>query len=149
MLKYACLMCKSYKGAWFNMKRILWIEDDAYLLQSMINPLEESGYLVHSVEDATDALNALEKFGIDLIILDMLLPCGEKVKVPESDEHVGLYLLRALRQMGIGLPVIVFSVACDEILRKEMEILGVTKYLIKGRVLPPELKKEVDEILLK
>jgi CheY-like chemotaxis protein len=139
-------MCKR---VWFDMKRILWIEDDGYLLQSMINPLEESGYIVHSAEDATDALDVLDKFGIDLIILDMLLPCGEKVNAPENEEYVGLYLLKVLRQNGINLPVIVFSVAYSEMLKKEMEILGVNNYLIKGRVLPPQLKNEVDKILRK
>lgn len=56
-------------------KRILIIDDDASLTQTMKNGLETTGnYLVRTVNDAPRALGAALEFKPDLIFLDIMMP---------------------------------------------------------------------------
>lgn len=131
------------------MKRILWVDDDMFLLGSMIEVLESGDhYRVFTAKDIQGAEKILNDYGIDLLILDILFPCEDEIPELENKEHIGLYYLKYLRQRGINLPVIVFSVAHDDNLRYEIRKLGILNYLIKGKVLPDQLKAEIDKAFI-
>lgn len=129
-------------------KRILWIEDDADELGSLIHPLKKSKYEIRNAFDVSQALKLLDEDKFDLIILDMLLPTGGDN--PEyRTELNGLKLLKNLRDRNINTPVIIVTVITEEYLNTQIDDLNVEKILVKGRILPSILKKEIDNIFLK
>jgi DNA-binding response OmpR family regulator len=67
--------------------KLLIIEDEISLNQSMVEFLSAAGYLCESVFDFATALGKLEIYDYDCIVLDLMLPGGS-----------GLELLRLLKQ---------------------------------------------------
>jgi two-component system, OmpR family, response regulator len=78
--------------------RILVVEDDAALRDSLAVALRAEGYEIEVAEDGTRAVGALEAFRPDLAILDVRLPAG-----PD-----GLDLARELRARG-DVPILFLS----------------------------------------
>lgn len=78
--------------------KLLIIEDEAALNQSMIEFLSASGYLCESVIDYNQALEKIELYDYDCIILDLMLPGGS-----------GLQLLNYLKQNKKSDGVIIIS----------------------------------------
>jgi DNA-binding response OmpR family regulator len=54
--------------------QILLVEDDPALNMVVAMDLSAAGYLVHSAANGQQALDILNKFQIDLLVLDILLP---------------------------------------------------------------------------
>lgn len=75
--------------------KILYLEDDEDLSQTIEEFLEEEGFDVVSVHDGSAALNELYKQNFDLLILD--------VQVPKLN---GFELLKSLRDANILIPAI-------------------------------------------
>jgi two-component system OmpR family response regulator len=67
--------------------RILVVEDEPDLLNSLAKALREDGYAVDTAEDGEDGLFKAESWGYDAIVLDVMLPRLD-----------GWELLRRLRQ---------------------------------------------------
>ena len=85
---------------------ILVVEDDAHINEVVTEYMKEAGYLVISVVDGQDALNAIESSGsVDLFVLDIMLP-----------NVSGLKLLEAIRQSDHHkeTPVIMLTALSDE-----------------------------------
>jgi DNA-binding response OmpR family regulator len=60
------------------MTRILIVEDDVVLRRFMQERLEkEGGFVVIAVGDGADALEALCHGGVDLILLDLIMPAAQ------------------------------------------------------------------------
>ncbi len=78
--------------------RILVIDDDVNLRQTLVMVLEHAGYVVTPSASADEGLCCLEKQGFDLIFLDLA--------VPEFD---GLALLPELRQHYPCIPVMILA----------------------------------------
>jgi len=55
-------------------RRILVVEDDADLRESVAQSLLEEGYDVEVAGDGRAALNALDRVGADLVLLDLMMP---------------------------------------------------------------------------
>jgi two-component system copper resistance phosphate regulon response regulator CusR len=83
--------------------RILVIEDDAEIADSLVRGLGEEGYGVEHAADGEAARLALSDPGWDLVILDWWLPGSD-----------GLILLRRYRQAGGDAPVL-FLTARDAV----------------------------------
>jgi DNA-binding response OmpR family regulator len=75
--------------------KILYLEDDEDLSQTIEEFLEDEGFDIACVYDGSTALDALYKQNFDLLILD--------VQVPKLD---GFELLKSLREAGIKTPAI-------------------------------------------
>jgi CheY-like chemotaxis protein len=128
-------------------KKILWIEDDADMLMGLVRPLENDGHEITVAKDEKEALERIEKFDFDLILLDMIIPTGVKGDVGDVP-FVGMRLLKKLSiDMKLKTPIIVLSVVRDSEIISEMYGLGVEKVLPKGAYLPSKLKEEVYESL--
>jgi len=56
------------------MPRILVVDDDADIRELLRDGLEESGFGVIAVSDGADALDQLPDAGVDLILLDLIMP---------------------------------------------------------------------------
>ncbi len=100
--------------------RILLLEDDITLNETVNEYLEELGYLVDSVEDGDEALEKMYENSYDIFLLD--------VKVPSLN---GFDLLKEARKRGIQTPAIFitslnsvddlsqgYESGCDDYIRK-------------------------------
>jgi CheY-like chemotaxis protein len=122
-------------------KRIIWIEDDAYIIGSVVRPLEERGYEIEIIENMRDALDRIEDLHqCDLILLDVILPAGGKKW--ERERYVGLAILEHLREQSVITPILAFTVVQNQETREKLRKLGVVDILNKP-ILPSELEKAV------
>jgi len=78
--------------------RILLIEDDQRLLDTLTTNLREAGYAVDASRDGIEGLYLGEEFPIDLAIIDLGLP-----------EMPGLDVIRELRSRGRDFPILVLT----------------------------------------
>jgi len=101
--------------------RILMIEDEKTLNEPLGKKLTEEGFVVKIVEDADEAMLAIEEQSYDLILLDII--------IPKLD---GLKVLRNIREKGIETPVIVMSNLGDQESQDKAKGLGVVDYAVKA-----------------
>jgi DNA-binding response OmpR family regulator len=103
------------------MKKILIIDDDRVLRQTLAAALETEGYGVAEATDGREGLNKALKTAYDLVVLDVVMP-----------SLGGLEVCRKLREAGRQIPVIVMSgkkkKEVDKVLGLE---LGGDDYLTK------------------
>src|SRR5438046_8913828 len=88
--------------------RLLLVEDDRMIGDSLRAALRLEGYAVDWVRDAAAAQSTLASERFDLVLLDLGLPGG---KAPAAGERVGdgLDVLRSLRARQDSTPVIVLT----------------------------------------
>src|SRR6266508_5839187 len=102
-------------------KRILVVEDNPDLAYGLRNNLEIEGYEVDVVEDGTEGLaRARRGGGPDLIILDLMLPGMD-----------GYRVLRALRDEGRRMPVLILTARGEESDKVRGLRLGADDYVTK------------------
>jgi CheY-like chemotaxis protein len=56
------------------LKKILWIEDDADIIDTLVDPLRRDGHSFKIAYTPTEAFRLLSKTKYDLILLDLMLP---------------------------------------------------------------------------
>jgi two-component system alkaline phosphatase synthesis response regulator PhoP len=87
-----------------NPKKILIVDDEVDLVETIRFPLEGEGFNVLASYDGEDALNQARKENPDLILLDIMLPKlnGYKVcrllKFDERYKHIPILMLTAKTQ---------------------------------------------------
>jgi two-component system, OmpR family, alkaline phosphatase synthesis response regulator PhoP len=116
-------------------RRLLLIEDDATLRQALSFNLVREGYEVATAADGEGALDAGRNAGLDLILLDLMLPGMS-----------GLEVLRTLRRDGVTTPVIILSAKGDEIDRVVGLKVGADDYVAKP-FSRPELLARIEAVL--
>jgi len=100
--------------------KILIVEDEPALNKSIVEYLSSQQYLCESVSNYRDALDKIELYQYDCIVLDIMLPGGN-----------GLQLLQALKSAGKTDGVIIIS-AKNELDDKIKGLnLGADDYLTK------------------
>ncbi len=82
----------------FYVKRILLVEDEDLLLQSLCGSLRQSGHIVTGVASAVNALKSVLSLSYDICFLDIQLPDGN-----------GLDLLPAIRASAPGMRIVVMT----------------------------------------
>jgi two-component system response regulator VicR len=113
-------------------ERILIVDDEPGLVKGLTLTLEQAGYQVESLGRGDDVLPRLAQGGIDLVLLDVMLPGKD-----------GITVCRDLRAQGSQIPVIMLSArgeALDRILGLE---IGADDYIVKpfhGRELIARIK---------
>jgi len=83
-------------------RSILVVEDERALGRMLVDNLEEAGYRVELVVRGDLAVTRLGRGGVELVILDLMLP-----------GRSGFEVLEHLRQRGIDTPVLVLSALAD------------------------------------
>jgi two-component system, OmpR family, alkaline phosphatase synthesis response regulator PhoP len=116
-------------------RRLLLVEDDPTLRQALAFNLSREGYDVASAADGAGALEAARNVGIDLILLDVMLPGMS-----------GIEVLRVLRSEGVTTPVIILSAKGDEIDRVVGLKIGADDYVAKP-FSRPELLARIEAVL--
>lgn len=102
------------------MFHVLVVEDDLKLRQLLCTVLIKNGYRVTGTMDGQQALAALEREYVDLMICDILMPNMD-----------GCELTRSLREAGYTLPVLMVT-ACETFFDKQRGFLaGTDDYMVK------------------
>ena len=115
-------------------KRILVIDDDKKLCDLLADYLVQYDYLVEYKTNPIDGLKVIEKYDVDLIILDVMLP-----------EMDGFEVLKTLRKNN-AIPVIMLT-ARGDIMDKIVGLeLGADDYLPKPYE-PRELLARIQSVL--
>ncbi len=78
--------------------RILIVEDEQALRESLVTQLSAAGYTVDAAADGEEGLYAGKEYPIDVAIIDLGLP-----KLP------GMELIRKLREAGRSFPVLILT----------------------------------------
>jgi DNA-binding response OmpR family regulator len=100
-------------------ERILIVEDDATLLETISYNLERHGYQVHKATDGLAALQAARRQEPDLILLDVMLPKLD-----------GFEVCRILRQ-EMNVPIMMLTARAEEIDKVVGLEMGADDYLAK------------------
>ena len=102
-------------------KRILLVDDDVEIVESMRIALEASGYQILVARDGNQGLAMAERDDPDLVILDMMMP-----------KRSGFLVLERLRRTR-KVPMRVIMITANEGSRHKAyaEMLGVDDYLRK------------------
>jgi DNA-binding response OmpR family regulator len=103
------------------MKKILIVDDDRTLRESLAAVLETEGYTAGQACDGRECLNKLGKGNFDLVVLDLIMP-----------EVGGLDVCRQMRAAGNFTPVIVLTGKKKDEVDKVLGLeLGADDYLTK------------------
>lgn len=116
------------------MSRILVVDDDGHIRDVMRFTLQQGGFQVVEAKDGAEALCQFSAGGIDLVVLDIVMP--------ESD---GLEVCRKIRAQS-RLPIIFVSSRDEELDRVLGLELGADDYLVKP-FSPRELLARVKAVL--
>jgi DNA-binding response OmpR family regulator len=111
----------SHDGPAHDKKRILLVDDDREIIESMRIALESSGYDVLVARDGNQGLALAEREDPDLVILDMMMP-----------KRSGFLVLEKLRRTR-PVPIRIIMVTANEGGRHKAyaEMLGVDDYIRK------------------
>ena len=116
-------------------KSLLWVDDEAELLEPHRLFLRERGFDVELATNAADAVELVRRRPFDLLLLDEQMP-GTR----------GLAVVRELRDLAPGLPVVMVTKSEeDETLREALDA-DVREYLLKP-VTPRQVLAAVTRIL--
>jgi CheY-like chemotaxis protein len=83
--------------------RVLYVEDESLLAFAMEVAMEGEGYAVTLARDGEEGLAYAGKFQPDVIVTDYMMP-----------EMDGVEMVRALRQQGITVPVIMTTAVPEQ-----------------------------------
>lgn len=119
-------------------KKVLIIEDDPFILETVVKKFKDSDFSVLFAKDADEAMNVVETGSPDVILLDIILPKGN-----------GLELLKTIKSntSSSKIPVIIFSnLGSESDIKTAMEN-GASSYIVKASVSPSQVVEKVKEIL--
>jgi DNA-binding response OmpR family regulator len=91
-------------------KKVLIIDDDPAILESLGDVLEDEGYTIICLPNAEDIDKTLLSYNIDLLIVDMWLPGKKGIEVAKHIKSNG----------GANLPIVLIS-AQDNVVQEEDE----------------------------
>src|SRR5687767_9739180 len=100
--------------------RVLVVEDNPDLAFGLRNNLEIEGYEVEVAESGPGGLERAREGNPDLVILDLMLPGFD-----------GYRVLRALREDGLGMPVLILTARGEEADKVRGFRLGADDYVTK------------------
>jgi len=90
-------------------KKILLIDDDQYILESISLLLEEEGYTVITLPEGQELRQSLNSYPVDLIITDAWLPGPKGIEIAKELKN---------HKKSKGIPILLIS-AHDNIFRDE------------------------------
>jgi DNA-binding response OmpR family regulator len=100
-------------------EKILIVEDEISLQETLSYNLADQGYLVHSARDGNTAIQLARELNPDLIVLDIMLPGLD-----------GFEVCRILRQ-EMNVPILMLTARDDEIDRVIGLEMGADDYITK------------------
>lgn len=113
---------------------ILIVEGDESKRLIYSEYLKQNGLHVAQAKDGEEALKRLKESHFDLVLLDIIIPKIDGLKILEAikkdplKKHIKVYLLTAL--------------GTDNMIRKAFE-MGADGYLLKDALTPEDIKNEI------
>lgn len=118
--------------------KVLAIDDDKLICQAYLRGFEKAGFEIKTFEDGPSALEAVDKFKPDVILLDLMMPVmsGEEV-------------LKKMKAKGITdkTPVIVLTNKSDGQSMKLCTEMGAKDYITKVNFNFGEVIKKIKELV--
>jgi len=119
-------------------KRILIVEDEKALRETLEDYLKEDGFEVKIAKDGETGMNLIKEEEFDLIVLDIILPKKDGFKILEEVKK---------DEKRKNIPVIILTnLESVEDIQKAFE-RGVTNYLVKSDHSLVEVSEKIKEIL--
>lgn len=119
-------------------KKILIVEDEKPMTRALELKLAHAGFDTIAAYDGEQGLAAIKNNGIDLILLDLIMP-----KVD------GFAVLAELKQKGSKTPVIVLSNLSQQDDERRAKELGALEFYIKSNTPIADIVARVEQILKK
>lgn len=121
-------------------KKILIIEDEAFLSEMYQTKFESLGYTVLSADNGQAGLDMMRSEKPDIVLLDIIMPVMD-----------GYTVLRNIRQdadLKNTLVVIFSNLGQEEEITKGLQ-MGADDYLVKSNLTPTELVHKIEVVLAK
>lgn len=106
-----------------NKKTILVVEDEVPMLEAITNKLKNEGFNVLSAKDGEEGYNIAKEEKPDLLMLDIIMP--------KLDGMGLLKKIRAEKNWGADVPIIMLSNLSDPEMVSEAAGFGVFDFLVK------------------
>jgi len=102
------------------MAKVLLVDDEPDILLMLRMSFEDEGHEVVMAADGRMALERLAEHGVDVVVLDMMMPVVD-----------GWGVLDAMRVEGLDTPVVVVSAKTDQRDASRALELGAVEYVVK------------------
>lgn len=102
------------------MARILLVDDEATVLQSLGMILKSEGHSIVSLTDSREALHTLETQSFDLLVTD--------IRMTPVD---GMELLKAAKKKDDGMKAMVVSAFTSDEIMEQAKAAGCAEYIMK------------------
>lgn len=106
------------------MNKILIIDEENWYMQAIFDRIDiDFGQNMYDyVSNGSDGLKLLKKESYSFIILDMMLPLGESLILPEDEPDLmyGIYILRKLREINRNITVICYTVLNEMLIKQQI-----------------------------
>lgn len=99
---------------------VLVVEDDPNLRKLMCAALKQNGYMPRPAVDGLEALDEMEKYSIDLVISDIMMPNMD-----------GYELARQLRSAGFDMPILMVTAKESFADKQNGFMVGADDYMVK------------------
>lgn len=117
------------------MARVLIVEDDNALREVFSMIVSSGGHTVVTAQDGSDALDRLEDFNPEIILLDMLMPVKTGIEFLQESN---------IRKTHPDCVVIILSNLSESQTITHALKLGAVKHIIKSDIDPKDLLKEIE-----
>ncbi len=131
-------------------KRVLFVDDEDWSVTPYFEKLRDHGLIVDLAVNGDEALARLQQNRYDLVVLDIMLPPGEKMGENVEPRKAGEVLLRRLRagelpnlKTASNVPVVVLTAVTDQKLSEKIQELEVQEIFQK----PASFTEVTDRIL--
>ncbi len=114
------------------------VEDEPTIAHMYRFKLEHEGYLVEVAYDGQEGLGVAERFGPDLILLDL--------KMPVMSGDVMLEHLRST-DWGSSIRVVVLTNISKDEAPPRLRFLDVDRYIVKAHHTPKQIVEIIEEVL--
>jgi DNA-binding response OmpR family regulator len=118
--------------------KILIVDDDPFILDMYILKFKEKGFEVDTARDGKTALEKINSFNPDVLLLDLVLPMLD-----------GFEVLEELKKRGSApraKTIILTNLGQKEDVERGMN-LGAHDYIIKAHFTPSEVVEKVKSVL--
>jgi DNA-binding response OmpR family regulator len=116
--------------------KILFVEDEKVLRETLTEALENSGFEVDFADNGSLALDLLRDEEYNLILLDIILP-----------KKNGFEVLEEMKKINKKIPVILLTnLSGTDNVQKALE-LGAKNYLVKSEYKLDEIVDRIKEVL--
>jgi DNA-binding response OmpR family regulator len=121
-------------------KKLLIVEDDQYLRELYIDILEDEGYDVDHAADGEEAYEKIHSGGYDLVLLDIMLPKMDGLKILEKIKN-------ETPSVTPNKAIVILSNLGQETAVADAVARGAVGYMIKSDFTPDQVIAKVREFL--